>query len=75
MTMEDIGMRGYLGNQAGGIYGSGVQEELARQQRDAYYRQILAQQNANPFNSIQQMAQPQPTKPKDDPLLVLLTEE
>jgi hypothetical protein len=73
MANDKLGLNGYLGwnqglaNQAQG-FGPSILE-LQRQQQDAYYRAISNQHNAA-FH-----AQSQPAPPKDDPLLVLLTEE
>lgn len=71
MAFDELGMNGYLGSQLGSNQlNTTMFEEMQRQQMAAYHRQ-LAQQYQPPVD----VQRAQPVIPKEDPLLVLLTED
>lgn len=82
MVNDDMTMQGSLGWQSGlnqyqsNQFSTTMEQEIVRQQHEAYVRQLQMQSaNMQAYHALQSQNAFQPAKTKDDPLLVLLTEE
>lgn len=75
MAFDELGMNGYLGSKLGNSFNTTMTEELMRQQHEAQMRQLQAMQMGAYRHPAQEAQRAQPAPPKENPLLVLLTED